>query len=269
MEHIENCDPKINSDLSKCVYLNYIKDYFGFAKNFDSVNKYNYDEIIEESNPTNDTIQKYINSKKNILMKIYIPYKICESDIKIYSKTMPLLRKMIKPIPLKFYNKNDFNIAVHVRRGDVSPINNSERYTSTEQIINIINNLKKIYPHGIIYIFTEINEENKNEFDSILNDTIKLKANEDVIDTFNHLIKADVLVLGKSSFSYLAGLYNKNIVYNLEFWHKSMPNWINIDNINNIKTSQNTSTKNNIYNFDNIILLLLFVGLIYLYFFRK
>ena len=72
MEHIENCNPKDKTtDLSKCIYLDKIKDYFGFANNFDSVDKYNYDEIIEESNPTNDIIQKYINSAKNILMKIY------------------------------------------------------------------------------------------------------------------------------------------------------------------------------------------------------
>jgi len=50
----------------------------------------------------------------------------------------------------------------------------------------------KIWEYRIIYIFTEITEENKNEFDLLLNDNIKLKANEDILDTFNHLMKADV-----------------------------------------------------------------------------
>ena len=56
----------------------------------------------------------------------------------------------------------------------------------------------KIWVYRIIYIFTEITEENKNEFDLLLNDNIKLKANEDILDTFNHLMKADVLILKKS-----------------------------------------------------------------------
>ena len=30
------------------------------------------------------------------------------------------------------------------------------------------------------------------EFDLLLNDNIKLKANEDILDTFNHMMKADV-----------------------------------------------------------------------------
>jgi hypothetical protein len=279
MEHIENCNPKEkNSDLSKCTYLNHIEDYFGFAKNFDSVDDYTFDEIVEESHPTHDSIQKYINSDQNILMKIYLPYTICEANVTIYTKAMPLLRSMMKSIPLKFYSPNDFNIAVHVRRGDVSQVHNNNRYASTEQVMDIINNLRRIYQQGIIYIFTEITEENKNEFDSILCDNIILKANEDVIDTLNHLINADVLVLGKSSFSYLAGLYNPNIVYNVNFWHTPMPNWINVDNIakvesfQNIKVSSLITPSTSLYkfnSFNNIILLLIFTILIYLTFFVR
>jgi hypothetical protein len=42
---------------------------------------------------------------------------------------------------------------------------------------------------------------------------------------------ADILVIGKSSFSYVAGLYNTNTVYYFNFWHSPLNNWINVDEL--------------------------------------
>jgi len=53
----------------------------------------------------------------------------------------------------------------------------------------------------------------------------------DVFYTLHHLINADVLVIAKSSFSYLAGIYNQKTVMYFPFYHSPLKNWINIDNI--------------------------------------
>jgi len=49
--------------------------------------------------------------------------------------------------------------------------------------------------------------------------------------TFHHLCKADVLVVGLSSFSYVAGFYNKNTVYYTyyKYHSKTLDNWIDVN----------------------------------------
>ena len=125
MEHLENDN-----------YLEKIEDFFQIRNHFKNVNEYNYDEIISLDNPSIDDIKKY--DDKNILIKIYLPYNICESNIEIYEKGMPFLRKIL-------LKKNKVNIAIHVRRGDVSQTDNTGRYTPLNDIITVINSLKQKY----------------------------------------------------------------------------------------------------------------------------
>ena len=49
----------------------------------------------------------------------------------------------------------------------------------------------------------------------------------DTFDTFHHLCKADVLVMGSSSFSILAAFYNKNTIIYLPYSHPpSLKSWL-------------------------------------------
>ena len=50
-------------------------------------------------------------------------------------------------------------------------------------------------------------------------------ADIDIITTLEYLIKADILVMGKSSLSYVAGLYNQNLVLYNSFGHMSLGRW--------------------------------------------
>ena len=99
--------------------------------------------------------------------------------------------------------------------------------------INLINKLKDNYKDSEIHIFSQ-----NNYFDIRFKELRKLEylnfhLNMDNFATFHHLCKADVLVLGLSSYSYLAGLYNKNIVYytNYASHPKALDSWININEI--------------------------------------
>ena len=53
----------------------------------------------------------------------------------------------------------------------------------------------------------------------------------DSMETFHHFVKADILILDKSSFGYVAGLYNtNNVIYN-PFWDKKYHKWKLIEEI--------------------------------------
>jgi hypothetical protein len=168
-------------------------------------------------------------------MKIVFPYNISESNLEIYTKTMPYLKSILQSQPRGFYdNDNHTNIAVHVRRGDVSATHNDGRYTSSEIFFTMIHKLNILYSNCSIYIFTELTKDNKNEFNEIVSNytNVFLKADLDVISTFNYLTQADVLVLSISSFSHLAALYNtKGTVYATNFWHKSLDNWLHVEDL--------------------------------------
>ena len=77
-----------------------------------------------------------------------------------------------------------------------------------------------------------INFVQKTDFQDIVEAFSEIKVvmhiNEEIQLTFHHLVMADVLVLARSSFSYCAGLLNKNIkIANLitNWWHKPLRSW--------------------------------------------
>ena len=125
------------------------------------------------------------------------------------------------------YNSNKFNIALHIRRGDVQPNYNEGRYTSNEFYLEQMKYLSETYAEKDI-LFHIYSEGSESEFECFKNPNIVLHLNEDVKTTFIGLIVSDVLVQSKSSFSYVAGLLTNGIVYHIPFWHPPMSKWISI-----------------------------------------
>jgi hypothetical protein len=159
----------------------------------------------------------------NTLLMINNPLAILDANIQLYNKVMPMLRNIKKGRDLIYFNKNAINIAVHIRRGDVSKSQYPDRYLPTSYFKPIIDKLLLQFPGANVCIFTEITPENREEFNIFTN--IKIISGGDVLITFEHLSKADILITSKSSFSYVAALYNGNTVLYTNFWHKPLPHW--------------------------------------------
>lgn len=157
---------------------------------------------------------------------------------------------VIADIQTKFYNaparKNDrliyspdnFNIAIHVRRGDImaDPTNPNlvMRYLSNDyfekvlrQVIENIQTNKPVH----IYFFSQGKLEDYPEFASYPN--LHWCLDMDAQFSFLHFVYADLLITSKSSFSYKPALLNKSIkVCPKNFWH-GYPNskdWILVEN---------------------------------------
>lgn len=136
------------------------------------------------------------------------------------------------------YSKNHFNIAIHVRRGDImadpSNPNLTMRYLSNDyfekvlkQVVDNIQTSKPIH----IYFFSQGNPANYPEFSTFQNLHWCMDMNAQ--DSFLHLVYADLLITSKSSFSYKPALLNNGIkVCPKNFWH-DYPNtsdWILCEN---------------------------------------
>lgn len=149
----------------------------------------------------------------------------------------------VKNLELEINNK--FNIVIHKRhtRGNrlkrdtnLNHINN--RVTLNNYYIEIIKKLRKQYENKDIefWIYSDGNKSDFKEFEfiyenqAIINSDDPIKINfmlqTDSRKALNHFINADVLVLDKSSFGYVAGLYNENTVIYNPYWDKKCHRWI-------------------------------------------
>jgi len=129
--------------------------------------------------------------------------------------------------PIEFKNKHI--IAIHIRRGsDITKQSEPTRWIDSNIYDDLINELINIYPNSEIHTFSW-NDPNLKERKQLIKHVVN--SGERFIDDFNMLVHSDILVVGSSSFSMVAGMFNKNIVICDEIIHQVTnpipPNWIN------------------------------------------
>lgn len=126
------------------------------------------------------------------------------------------------------------NVAIHVRRSDITATSGEGRFVPDEYYLVLIETVKSLYPSARFHIFMSAN---------LMHDIAELTANfsapyievhadveydgeggksnakttEEAILAMAHMIKADVLITGKSTFSLLPGYFNTNCVIYMPF----------------------------------------------------
>ena len=145
-------------------------------------------------------------------------YKV-RFDLEKKFKSRPTRTKLI-------FNKDEFNIAVHIRRGDIVQ---SERKSENENLtaLQIIKTDKKIH----FYIFSQGKISDYPELEKFENLTFCLGMA--AMPSFEHMIYADALITSKSSFSYKPALMNSGYKFCPKvFWHgypEDAEDWILLD----------------------------------------
>ncbi len=144
------------------------------------------------------------------------------------------------------YSPENFNIAIHVRRGDiVSGLTSRNpnllmRWQDTEYfkkiLISVLNTIQtdKIIQ---IYLFSQGEREDFSEFDEF--DNVEYCLESGAQESFLHMVFADLLITSKSSFSYKPALLSKGIkVCPRDFWHGYPANekWIIADEDGSLNT---------------------------------
>jgi hypothetical protein len=133
------------------------------------------------------------------------------------------------------YNLNtsseEINVAVHIRRGDINSSGlNSIRYTDNEFIskiiYQIIENLSQLGLNACVNIYSQGKKEN---FGKLQNLNVNFHLDQCVFTTFNSLVKADILVMSKSTLSYTAALLSEGIKIYDPFYHKPLKNWLSVN----------------------------------------
>jgi hypothetical protein len=132
---------------------------------------------------------------------------------------------------LELFTKDRPNIAIHLRVHNAFDCDIRDLYANDKvaAYVDIIKNLQQKYPSAIVHIFTQtsVNEPTDTHVFETMTD-VKVHKDYDTISSVHHMICADVLVLHRSSFSYMTGLYNPNVVYYIPFWHPPLSTWNSI-----------------------------------------
>lgn len=188
-------------------------------------NNPNFIDEIENLINLKNNIKNYCNnSNVNVLMYNYGKFEN-NIDNNINSNHMKFIKNCFWENKNKnVFNNNKINIAVHIRRGDVSDIINKERYLPDKYYLNIINIIINKYKDKQL-LFHIYSEGKIEDFEIYKNADTKLHINEDICKTFIQLVAADILVMSKSSFSYVAALLSDGEVYYKKFWHKPRKGW--------------------------------------------
>lgn len=141
------------------------------------------------------------------------------------------------------YSKDHFNIAIHVRRGDIMADPNNPnfqmRILSNNYFEKVLNQVYAFYSINQdrpihIYFFSQGKPEDYPEF--VGYDNLHWCLDMSAQDSFLHMVYADVLITSKSSFSYKPALLNKGIkICPEKFWHgyPDTKDWVMVDNEGN------------------------------------
>ena len=199
-------------------------------ENIENFNNYMNNFInIEHKFTTVDELSNYDKSIVHKLKEGSFVHGSFHPEYFYNDRVLNLFREMYfsKDKPLLSYDDKYNNIALHIRRGDVNINKYPSRFTSNEQYIDLLRKIN--LDNSIIHIFSEGEEKDFQDIiDNFPENKVVMHINENIQKTFHHLVMADVLVLSKSSFSYCAGLVNKNMIianFITNWWHKPISSW--------------------------------------------
>jgi len=136
------------------------------------------------------------------------------------------------------YSNKNFNIAIHVRRGDIvvgkeTNANHLMRWQDNsyfEKVLSTMIDHLKIEKPIAIYLFSQGKQKDFQSIEKFQN--IHFCLDMSAQDSFLHMVYADLLITSKSSFSYKPALLSNGIkVCPRDFWHGYPDNedWILVE----------------------------------------
>lgn len=160
-------------------------------------------------------------------------------DPNIYYNVLKKLRTKYHskkhPEKKSYFDSDSINIAVHVRRDDASVENG--RFLPLKFYEGVIQQLDQIFKNDAheFHIYSSGSDHDMAELINTfkgMSSRIKFHLNESAMEAVHHMVIADVLVVGHSSFSHWSGFLSQNVkLYHPHFhmWDLDENEWIVVD----------------------------------------
>lgn len=118
-------------------------------------------------------------------------------------------------------------VAIHVRRGDVSPRAHAHMWTDPEIVAQSARQVREVLGRrGIACRLVLVTQGKAGELAGLIGGDVEVLADGDPMASFDVLAGADVLVMAKSSFSYVAALLSRGVVAASANFYPALPGWV-------------------------------------------
>ncbi len=170
------------------------------------------------------------SKKKHGIKEIFFHpfFYYSDSNPDSYNSLVPGLRR-------KYYcNKSPvknhaITVAVHMRRGDVTR-EHPQRFTPLRTVCEATGMVKSILEsHAVDHRISLYSQGKAADFVEFRQFGTEPFLDADPLWTMQQLIEADILIMSKSSFSYVAALIADGIKLYEPFWHAPLSHWIRLD----------------------------------------
>lgn len=210
------------------------EDFLGFGENEMSLKKLKCAGYKIRKLPYFGESEKSISLIKDIIHS-YAGEKIilCIENDQFYRKqyeVIPHIKNKFESAKARskdqlIYKKERISMAIHIRRGDIvegqvtGKKSLTKRWLSVEYFVNIVRQVKEQLGDSLdIYLFSQGKKEDYKIFEEFSNVTYCFNMSEQ--NSFLHMVRADILVISKSSFSYKPALLADGIrICPPDFWH--------------------------------------------------
>jgi hypothetical protein len=149
-----------------------------------------------------DSYQNTFNYRKEILNLLSLPPKVLTDKIEV---------------------------AVHIRRGDVNQTTYPDRWISDEKYLEILSVIKNTL--GDMCNITIYTQTASFDFKKYTSYNIVYDNQTKDHEVWLKFVHADILVMGKSAYSYSAGLINSGSVVYIDSFHTKVNEWVTIGNL--------------------------------------
>jgi glycosyltransferase involved in cell wall biosynthesis len=186
------------------------------------------------------------------LIRLAMPYHISDDFPECYE-----ICKQISPFPSRRYAGRPLRVAIHVRRGELLFVESHRMLPNAYYVSTAQNVVRELGALGIDYRIEIHTEAPKKQFvvgpelrgigrrmnapitvdpamcsldDFSVLPNLVLYVNETAIECLRKLATADILIMSRSSFSYVAAILNRNAIALFRpFWHPPLSSWIVVD----------------------------------------
>lgn len=135
----------------------------------------------------------------------------------LYVEYSELMRSFFTPTSHPIHSEA---VVVHLRRGQ--DLTASVRYKRDDEVVLLVKGLAKKYPNKTIRVYTN---EPLPELESTVGEGGVFDHLSNPFQAITHMKNAEVLVVAKSSMSYVAALLGQGEVFCPDFWHPRLPGW--------------------------------------------
>ena len=157
-----------------------------------------------------------------------VTYQFCENNLThvLNSNAFKEIQDIFFENKQTPFNTEFFNVAVQIRRYNQEDIRVAGSDTPDEYYLNLMDHFRNFYKGKKPIKFHIYSQGPSSNYSMYLSDDTELHLNEFVLDTFTALVFADGLITSGSSFSYIAAILNKGLIYYKRFWHKPANHWV-------------------------------------------